>query len=130
MVSDPISDMLTRIRNASLAGRQTVSVPHSRLKVALAKILVQEGYLGGMNITGEAPKQEMILVVRYENKLPVVTSIKRISKPGRRVYIGKSEIPVVVGGVGIAILSTPAGIMTGTEAKKKGIGGELLCEIW
>lgn len=130
MVSDPISDMLTRIRNASMAGRMTLTVPHSKVKEAVAKILAEEGYLGSVSVQGEAPKQELLLSVKYENKKSVISEIKRRSKPGRRVYIGKAEIPVVVGGVGIAILSTPQGIMTGTEAKKRGIGGELLCEIW
>lgn len=130
MVSDPIADMLARIKNASMAGRQTLTVPYSKMKESVAHILVNEAYLNSVTITGEGYKRDLILTIRYQDKKPVITSLSRKSKPGRRLYINKAEIPVVLGGVGIVILSTPQGLMTGTEAKKRGIGGELLCEIW
>ena len=130
MVTDPIADMLTRIKNASMAGRISITVPYSKLKEKVAKILVQEGYIARIEKPEEAIKGLMIITLRYQNKRPVINDIKRKSKPGLRLYIAKDDIPTVLGGMGIAILSTSSGIMTGLEAKKKGIGGELLCVIW
>jgi small subunit ribosomal protein S8 len=130
MVSDPIADMLVQIKNASMAGRLRVTLPHSKLKEKVAEILVKEGYIVSVETTGESPKRMLVLTLKYENKRSVITDIKRKSKPGLRRYIPKTAIPTVLGGVGIAILSTSAGIMTGQDAKKRGIGGELICEIW
>ena len=130
MVNDPIGDMIIQIKNAAMAGRRDVMLPYSGVKMALAQTLLKEGYITTVEKIGEAPKFQLRMTLAYQNDTPVVTNVKRKSKPGMRVYIGKHEIPMVVGGMGIAILSTPKGIMTGKEAKKLGIGGELLCEIW
>ena len=130
MVNDPIGDMLIQIKNAALAGKNTVELPHSQFKEALAKVLVQEGFLESVDKTGNAPKFILKLVLVYKTGASVITGVSRISKPGLRVYVDKRSIPLVVGGMGVAIVSTPLGLLTGKEAKKKGIGGELLCEIW
>ncbi len=130
MVNDPIGDLLIQIKNASLAGRQSVEVPHSRLKLEVAKILSQEGYIGDVQKIGTDPKSMIKIALRYNGSSSVITGVKRVSKPGLRLYVNKHMIPTVVGGMGIAILSTPQGIMTGTVARKKGIGGELLATIW
>lgn len=130
MVNDPIGDMLIQIKNAGMARKRVVVLPFSRTKQSVAAVLVKEGYLESVETQGIYPRQELRLVLRYEEKLPILTDVKRRSKPGLRLYVGKNQIPTVVGGMGIAVLSTPEGIMTGTEAKKKGIGGELLCEVW
>jgi small subunit ribosomal protein S8 len=129
MVTDPIADMLVRIKNASMAGRAQIIVPHSKLKQQLAQILVQEGYLSSVEKNTEE-KPSLMITLKYQNKHPVITDLKRKSKPGLRLYVAKDSIPRVLGGMGISILSTSAGIMTGTDAKKRGIGGELLCVIW
>jgi small subunit ribosomal protein S8 len=130
MVNDPIGDLLIQIKNASMAGKTSVEVPHSRLKMALCAILTKEGYIGDVSKTGKDPKSMLKIALIYQDKASVITGLKRISKPGLRWYVNKDEIPTVVGGMGVAILSTPDGIMTGKDAKKKGIGGELLCTIW
>jgi small subunit ribosomal protein S8 len=130
MVSDPIADMLAQIKNASMAGRSSVALPHSKLKEKVAQILVREGYITSVGITGESPKQMLVITLKYQNKRSVITDVKRKSKPGLRRYVPKTEIPTVLGGVGVAIVSTSSGVMTGQEAKKRGIGGELICEIW
>lgn len=130
MISDPIGDMLTRIRNAALAHKKTVELPSSKLKVAVAKLLVREGYL----VTAEESRTKQGAVLRleltYEGKEPLLTGVKRVSKPGLRWYINKKKIPMVMGGTGVAIISTPNGIMSGKDARKQGVGGELLCEVW
>jgi small subunit ribosomal protein S8 len=130
MVNDPIGDLLIQIKNASMAGKQGIEVPHSRLKYEVVKILSEEGYVGTVEKTGDAPKNGIRIAMRYRGTVPVITDVKRMSKPGLRVYVNKNMIPTVVAGMGVAILSTPEGIMTGKTAKKKGIGGELLCTIW
>ncbi len=130
MISDPVGDMLTRIRNAALAHKKNVELPSSKLKVAVAKLLVKEGYLTSAEEETNEQGQVLKLVLTYEGKEPLLTGIKRISKPGLRWYINKKKIPMVMGGAGIAILSTPQGIMSGKDAKIKGVGGELLCEVW
>lgn len=130
MVNDPIGDMLAQIKNAVLARRNVVELPYSRMKMAVAALLQSEGYIETAEKTGTDPKATLKLVLRYEDGAPVISDLKRKSKPGLRVYIGKDAIPTVVGGMGIAILSTPEGILTGKEAKKRGVGGELLCEVW
>jgi small subunit ribosomal protein S8 len=130
MVTDPIADMLIRIKNASMAGRSHISVNHSKVKEALAKILSTEGYISDVSLAEEGTKRTLTIALKYHQKKSVITEIKRKSKPGRRQYITKTAIPRVLGGMGTAILSTSSGLMTGKEAQKKGIGGELICEIW
>jgi small subunit ribosomal protein S8 len=131
MVNDPIGDLLIQVKNASMARVTAIEVPHSRLKMALSKILAAEGYVSTVEKVGKEPKTMIKIVMKYTaGNEPVITGLKRISKPGLRWYVNKEKIPVVVGGTGVAILSTPQGLMTGYNAKKKGIGGELLCTIW
>lgn len=130
MVNDPIGDMLAQIKNAGLARKKELEVPFSKVKLAVAKTLVAEGYLDSAEKTGKEPKQQLHLKLAYTGEVPAITDMKRKSKPGLRVYVNRETIPSVVGGLGIAILSTPKGIMTGRQAKKLGIGGELLCEVW
>lgn len=130
MVNDPIGDMLIQIKNASLAKNNVIEFPYSKLKMALGKILVEQGYISSVAKVGTDPKSNLRVGIKYVNGASVITGVKRVSKPGLRWYVAKDKIPQVVGGMGIAILSTPQGIMTGAEAKKKGTGGELLCKIW
>ena len=130
MVNDPIGDMLIQIKNAGLARKKTVILPYSHIKLAVAQILIKEGYIASAEKTGEAPKNQLKMVLKYDDDAPVITDVKRMSKPGLRIYVKSGAIPRVVGGLGIAILSTPKGIMTGAAAKKAKLGGELLCEIW
>jgi small subunit ribosomal protein S8 len=132
MITDPIADMLTRIRNAAKARHLRVDLPASRLKVEIARILKDEGYLSTFKVVDEnKTKKSLRLFLRYTpDKHSVITDLRRVSRPGCRRYVGKTEIRAVVGGMGISILSTPRGIMTGQAAKKAGVGGELLCEVW
>jgi small subunit ribosomal protein S8 len=134
MQSDPVADMLTRIRNAIMVGMSSVAVPHSNLKVAVAQILKEEGYIEDVAVSGEGVILTLNLKLKYWGKRrerrPVITNLQRVSKPGRRVYVGKKEIPWVLSGMGIAILSTPEGVMTGQQARRRGIGGEVLCYVW
>jgi small subunit ribosomal protein S8 len=128
-MSDPISDMLTRIRNASRALLPTVELPHSRMKESLAQILKKEGYVAEVSVDGKTIKK-LKIQLKYQGKKNVIEGLKRISKPGLRKYVGATEIPRVLGGLGVSIVSTSEGVMTGTQAKKKNLGGELLCYIW
>lgn len=128
-MTDPIADMLTRIRNAGRALQPTVEVPHSRLKEGIARILRQEGYIADFTVAGNAVKT-LRLRLKYAGKKPVIEGLRRMSKPGRRHYVGVHEIPRVLGGMGIAVLSTSEGIMTGEQARRKNLGGELLCLVW
>lgn len=130
MVNDPIGDMLIQIKNASLAKKAGLELPYSKLKKALGDILVREGYVASVAKVGEDPKAMLKITIQYRDGVSVITDVKRVSKPGLRWYVNKSNIPTVVGGMGIAIISTPAGLMTGKEARKAGTGGELLCKIW
>lgn len=130
MMSDPIADMLARLKNASMAGKRVVRLPHSRVKEAIADILRAEGYVQGVEIEGEMPHKTLIVTLKYDGRTSAITDITRKSKPGLRMYVGKHDIPRVVGGMGMAVISTPQGIMTGKKAKKLGIGGELICEVW
>lgn len=130
IVNDPVGDMLTRIRNAAMARKKTIELPSSKLKVAVSKILFDQGYLTHVETVGNKPKESLHLTIAYIGKEPKLTGIKRISKPGLRWYIGKKKIRPVMGGTGTAIVSTPSGVMTGKSAIKQGIGGELLCEVW
>jgi small subunit ribosomal protein S8 len=133
MLSDPIADMLTRIRNALMVGHPTVSMPCSKVKVEIARILKEEGYVENYTITEEA-KRNIVIELKYFGKRrvrrPVISGIRRISTPGRRVYAGKREIPWVLSGMGIAIMSTPKGLMTGAQARREGVGGEVLAYVW
>jgi small subunit ribosomal protein S8 len=134
--SDPIADMLTRIRNAVMVGHTTVAMPNSKLKVGIAKILKDEGYVAGYEIVDGAIPAHKILRIRLKyvgerrDRRSVITGLERISRPGRRVYTGKKEIPWVLAGMGIAIMSTPKGVMTGQRARQLGVGGEILCKVW
>jgi small subunit ribosomal protein S8 len=134
MLSDPIADMLTRIRNAILAGHTSVSMPHSQIKVAIAEILKEEGYIEDVTVGDETPFKLIHIKLKYWGKRrerrPVITGLKRISKPGRRVYVNADQIPWVMSGMGISILTTPRGVMTGQSARRQGIGGEVICYVW
>ncbi len=132
-MTDPIADMLTRIRNAGMARHKEVLVtPCSKMKVAIASILKEEGYIEDFRIIDEGKgKSSLLIKLKYiDGKKPFISGLKRISKPGRRVYVGKDEIPKVLGGLGIVILSTSKGVMTGEEAKRIGVGGEVVAYIW
>ena len=128
-MTDPISDMLTRIRNAGHALRPTVTVPHSRLKENIAGILKKEGYVADVAVEGKMPKN-INIKLKYQGKKTVIEGLRRISRPGLRHYVGATKIPRVRGGLGVAVISTPEGVMTDVQARKKNLGGELLCYIW
>jgi small subunit ribosomal protein S8 len=134
MISDPIADMLTRIRNAVIAGQPSTVVPHSNLKESIAQILKQEGFIEDFTVGDEAPARMINIKLKYWGKRrtrkSVITNLQRVSKPGRRIYVGKKEITWVLSGMGIAILSTPQGLMTGQQARRRGPGGEVLCYVW
>lgn len=131
MVTDPIADMLTRIRNALTARHDYADVPASKLKEAIAEVLKREGYIGGYELRTEGSHKTIRVHLAYnQNREPAISGIERVSKPGLRVYAGRGEIPRVYGGLGIAILSTPEGVMTGKEARRRGVGGEVLCYVW
>ena len=130
-VTDPISDMLTRIRNAIMVRHDSVLIPASKMKLALTKILKEEGFVSGYEVLRGRPQRMIKLYLRYDDKKqPFLTGLKRVSKPGLRVYVQSREIPRVYGGLGIAILSTSKGVMTGREAWRQRVGGELLCYLW
>ncbi|MDQ3871860.1 MAG: 30S ribosomal protein S8 [Chloroflexota bacterium] len=129
-VSDPIADMLTRIRNASQARHRDVLVPASRTKREIARILKDQGFIEDYDETRDGPRSYLRITLKYVGRTPVVSGLKRISKPGLRVYAGKSEIPRVLGGLGIVIISTSQGIMTGAEARRAQLGGEVLAHVW
>lgn len=132
--TDPISDMLTRIRNAAAVSHASLSMPSSKTKVAIAQILKDEGYLEDFSVTGEGGTALLSLTLRYagerRERRPVISGLRRVSKPGRRVYAGANELPLVLSGMGIAIISTPKGVMTGKNARYHNVGGEVLCEVW
>lgn len=128
-MNDPISDMLTRIRNANQALLPLVDVPHSKLKESIAGILKREGYIQDFSVEGQLPKS-IKLKLKYQGKKSVIEGLRRVSTPGLRRYVGSTDIPRVRGGLGVALLSTSEGIMTGNQARKKNIGGELLCYVW
>jgi small subunit ribosomal protein S8 len=130
-VNDPISDMLTRIRNAGMARKSQTSMPSTKVLVAIAEILKNEGYIGGFEVVEKAPQNELVVTLRYAaDKRHVIREIKRVSKPGLRVYAGKDAVPRVRSGLGVAIVSTTQGVMTGYEARRRGIGGEVLCTVF
>ncbi|HBG74267.1 MAG: 30S ribosomal protein S8 [Chloroflexi bacterium GWB2_49_20] len=134
--SDPIADMLTRIRNAVMSGQSLTAMPHSKVKAEIAKILKEEGYIDAYDVVdGERPGQLVLRIrIKYigerRERHAVITNLERISRPGRRVYTKKQDIPWVLSGLGVAILSTPKGIMTGQHARQMNLGGELLCKVW
>lgn len=136
IVTDPIADMLTRIRNAVMAGHNMVAMPNSKMKNAIAKILKDEGYISGYEVVDGEVVEHKVLRIRLKyvgerrERQPVITNLERISRPGRRVYAGKREIPWVLSGLGISILSTPKGVMTGQRARQLGVGGEVICKVW
>lgn len=135
-VSDPIGDMLTRVRNASAVGHSTVAMPSSRLKVAIATILKEEGYIQDFEVAQEEGRAQSMLrmwlkyVGDRRHRVPAITGVRRVSKPGCRVYTQKGDVPWVLSGMGIAILSTPKGVITGQQARRLGVGGEVLCHVW
>jgi small subunit ribosomal protein S8 len=130
-LSDPIADMLTRVRNAIQARHAKVDVPSSKLKVEIARILKEEGYILNYKLTEEGPRKLIRIYLKYATgNQPVISKLQRASKPGCRVYVGSQDIPRVLGGLGINILTTPKGVMTGASARKAGVGGELLCSVW
>jgi small subunit ribosomal protein S8 len=129
---DTIADMLTAIRNANMRALREVRVPHSNIKAEIARILKEEGFIEDYRIEGDK-KRDLVIIMKYKGKRgkdPVIEGIERVSKPGRRVYVGVDEIPRVRNGLGVAILSTPAGVLTGKQARTKRVGGELLCKVW
>lgn len=130
MSTDPISDFLTRIRNAQSAHHETVILPSSKIKFAMAKILEKEGYLENVRVTSEGPKHSLEFGLKYDGRTPSIRHLERISTPGRRVYRKADELPRVLSGQGFAIISTSAGVMTNREARKRKLGGEVLCEIY
>jgi len=135
-MTDPIADMLTRIRNIAMAGQALVSMPNSKLKLELARILKEEGYLESYELVDSKVEGFKVLQLKLKyigerrHRRPIITGLQRVSRPGCRVYASRNEIPWVLSGIGIAILSTPKGIMTGTRARKVGVGGEVLCKVW
>lgn len=133
-MSDPIADMLNRIRNATMREHETVSLPASSMKERLAEVMKIEGYIEDYQVLPDEPQNVLRLKLKYvgdrRNRRPVISGLKRVSSPGRRVYVGKDEIPWVLSGMGIAVLTTSKGLMTGQEARRLGVGGEVICQIW
>jgi len=131
MMTDPVADMLTRIRNANLEGHPETTMPTSKLKEKIAQLLVDEGYLESYAIEGEAPSRQLKVTLRYgEQRARVIKGLQRVSTPGRRIYRGTAELPRVQGGLGVAIVSTSQGLLPDREARKRRLGGEILCEVW
>jgi len=131
MTADPIADMLTRVRNALSARHAKVDVPASRLKMEIARILKEEGYILNYKMTEDGAKRSIRIYLKYTPaSSPVISKIERVSRPGCRVYVGSKDIPRILGGLGINILTTPKGVMTGSGARKEGVGGEVLCQVW
>jgi small subunit ribosomal protein S8 len=128
-MSDPIADLLTRIRNAQMVAKPTVSVPSSKVKVAIAQVLKDEGYIDGFQVKTEAGTSELEIALKYYAGKPVIERIERVSRPGLRVYKGRHDIPNVMNGLGVAIVTTPKGVMTDRKARQVGIGGEVLCYV-
>jgi small subunit ribosomal protein S8 len=131
MINDPIADMLTRVRNGVMVRHKQVVVPGSKVKIALARILKEEGFIKDFELTKDLPQPQLRLVLKYDrDRKSIITGLLRISKPGRRVYVKRDEIPWVLSGLGTAVLSTPQGIMSGHKARRLGLGGEVLCYVW
>jgi small subunit ribosomal protein S8 len=131
MMTDPIADLITRIRNANTAYKDEVLVPASRLKEEIARLLAREGYVRGYRIEGDDPKRRIVVEMKYgPERERTITGLKRVSRPGRRVYADRRRLPRVMGGLGVTILSTPEGLMTDRQAARRGIGGEVLFQVW
>jgi small subunit ribosomal protein S8 len=131
MMTDPISDFLTRIRNGLMSRHETVSMPSSRMKTCIAKILKEEGYIDDCSVEDSGATKTLTINLKYDtNQMPVIESLRRISKPGLRIYRGATDMPEVRGGVGMAVVSTSRGVMTNADARKQNVGGEVLCYIW
>ena len=128
-MSDPIADLLTRIRNAQMVAKSTVSVPSSKVKVAIAQVLKDEGYIDGFQVKSEGGKPELEIALKYYAGRPVIERIERVSRPGLRIYKGRHDIPQVMNGLGVAIVTTPKGVMTDRKARGMGVGGEVLCIV-
>lgn len=130
--NDTISDMLTRIRNACLVRHQTTNIPSTKMTRSIAQVLKEEGFIADFSETGEGIQKHLVLSLKYKgkNRQPIIRALKRVSRPGLRVYKNRKELPKVMGGIGIAIISTSSGIMTDREARRQGVGGEVLCYIW
>ena len=129
-LSDPIADFLTRLRNSAAAKKVETNAPYSKVKVEIARILKQEGYISNYEVNTEGVFPELRITNKFVNRVPAIAGLKRVSRPGLRRYVGSQEIPRVLGGLGISILSTPRGVITGREAKKQNVGGELLAYVW
>lgn len=129
-MTDPIADMIARIKNAVLARHESVVIPHSKMKEAVAKILLESSYIEGYTVTDAKPQPDIVITLKYINKLPAITDIKRSSKPGRRLYTSATKVPRVLNGYGMSILSTSKGVMSNVSARKANVGGELICQIW
>ncbi len=129
-VTDPIADYLVRVRNAIAAKHETVEIPASKMKLEITKILLEEGFIQNFKVQEDSKQDVLKIFLKYSEGQPVITGLKQISKPGRRVYSTRDTVPKVIGGLGISILSTSRGVMTGHDSTKTGIGGEVLCEIW
>jgi small subunit ribosomal protein S8 len=131
MMTDPIADMLTRIRNANVAMKDEVEIPASRLKEEMARLLAQEGYVTGFRVEGEVPQRRLVVEMKYgPDRQRTISGLKRVSRPGRRIYADRDHLPRVLGGLGVAILSTSQGLMTDRQAARRRIGGEVLCQVW
>jgi small subunit ribosomal protein S8 len=134
MTSDPIADMLTRIRNALMVGKPTCEIPASKIKVEIARILKEEGYIEDYSVGDEKPFSIITIQLKYygarRDRKPVISNIQRVSKPGRRVYRGRADLPRPMSGIGIAIVTTPKGVMTAQQARREQVGGEVLCYVW
>lgn len=134
VTNDPVSDMLTRVRNALMARHTEVQIPKSKLKVEIARILTEQGYVQDYSVGEEEPIPMITIKLKYHGsrreRRPVITQLQRVSKPGRRVYRKRNELPIVLSGTGIAIITTPSGVMTAQDARKAGVGGEVLCYVW
>jgi small subunit ribosomal protein S8 len=129
-LTDPIADFLTRLRNASRTNQSEITAPYSKIKAEIARLLKQEGYITSYEVVSTGKFPEIKIVTKVVNRTPAITGLKRVSRPGLRRYVGSTEIPKVLGGMGVSILSTPKGLVTGREAKKQNVGGELLAYVW
>lgn len=130
MMTDPISDMLTRVRNAQRANKEQVAIPFSKAKERILKVFAEEGYVGDVQVEGEAAQKKLVVKLRYFEGRPVIESVERISRPGLRIYRGKDELPRINQGLGVAVISTPQGVMSDRAARAAGQGGEVLCKIY
>lgn len=131
MVNDPVADLLTRVRNATMVGNEHVSMPNSKLREAIAKILASEGFIDGYEVQGEPPRRQLVLRLRYgRRRMSAIQGLRRVSKPGHRVYAGATELPRALGGLGVVIVSTSQGLLPDREARRRRLGGEVVCEVW